>query len=394
MYSRLSDELLRPMSYLMFSVATASVGFAVSSSPISVFGDDAIKECTRIRTPELVKSGESHWHIFATCCGENACGHKTRRRLGDNSSDTAQNTKLFDNHSEARIIMTTSHDNGLTWGKAQFLDGGKKGLEGVNAIYDTVVDSLVVQYSTYEEPKKTYQIKSKDHGKSWRDPVDLTDQLKDCPVGETAGSRVQTRTGRLLWYSGTGSCVWYSDDHGATYKTHAATAKGHEAPRKMMNEVSFAVVESSKSSQLIANGRAVFKDWKPNRIDYVSHDDGLTWVASKSGLKDPYNPDHSLNTEERALLSADSVVYTAEPKGTKDGSLRELIVSCSKDGGKTWPKSITVNGAHYAGYSRLGWLHPGTAEPKTLLVVWDHERDDVHTVGAAPLSQVIDTKWC
>ena len=29
-----------------------------------------------------------------------------------------------------------------------------------------------------------------------------------------------------------------------------------------------------------------------------------------------------------------------------------------------------------------------------VLVVWDHEKDDVHTVGAAPLSQVIDTDWC
>ena len=45
-------------------------------------------------------------------------------------------------------------------GKATFLHDGKKGLEGVNAIYDSVVDSLVVQYSTYTEPKKTYQIKT------------------------------------------------------------------------------------------------------------------------------------------------------------------------------------------------------------------------------------------
>ena len=252
------------------------------------------------------------------------------------------------------------------------------------------MNSLVVQYSTYKEPKKTYQIKSKDHAQSWKAPIDLTDQLKGCDVGETAGSRVQTGTGRLLWYSGVGSCIWYSDDHGATYKTHNVDVKGHDAPRKMVNEVSFA----SNKTHLFANGRAVFKDWKPNRIDYVSHDDGLTWVASKSALKDPYNPDGTLNTEERALLMAEGVVYTAEPKGTKDGSLRELILSCSKDGGKTWPKSININGAHYAGYSTLGWRSNGKNVPKTLLVVWDHERDDVHTVGAAPLSQVIGTDWC
>ena len=373
----------------MFFIAACATAIAAASSPISVFSDDDVKECTRIRTPELVKSGEQHWHVFATCCGDNACGHKTRRRLGGNET-------LGDNHSEARIIVATSTDKGLTWGKSQFLADGKKGLEGVNAIFDTVVDSLVVQYSTYEEPKKTYQIKSKDHAESWKGAVDLTDQLKDCDVGETAGARVQTGTGRLLWYSGVGGCVWYSDDHGATYKTHSADAKGHDAPRKLTNEVSFTVVtnKTSNTSHVFANGRAVFKDWKPNRINYVSHDDGLTWVASKSDLKDPYNPDGTLNTEERSLLFEDGVLYAAEPKGTKDGSLRELILSCSKDGGKTWPKSININGAHYAGYSSLGWRSPGKNQPKTLLVVWDHERDDVHTVGAAPLSQVIDTNWC
>ena len=94
----------------MLLISACAAVIAVSSSPQSVFSDEAIKDCTRIRTPELVKSGEQHWHVFATCCGENACGHKTRRRLGSNSNETANNVTLGDNHSEARIIMATSKD--------------------------------------------------------------------------------------------------------------------------------------------------------------------------------------------------------------------------------------------------------------------------------------------
>ena len=375
-----------------FIAAVSTVLCLAASSPVAVFSDDDVKECTRIRTPELVKTGQSNWHVFATCCGDNACGHKTRRRLGANSSE------LEDNHSEARVIVATSDDKGVTWGKSQFLADGKKGMAGVNAIYDTVKNRVVVHYCK-EDERKVYQTMSSDHAKSWSKPVELTGQLKGCTVGSTAGSRVQTGTGRLLWYSGLdaaegGECVYYSDDHGATYKTHRATATG--AIKVLSNEVSFAVVGDSNSSFIFANGRAVYKDWKPNRIDYVSRDDGLTWHAGKSPLKDPYNPDGSLNTEERSLLYADGVLYSAEPKGTKDGSLRELILSCSKDVGKTWSKSITINsGNHYAGYSSLGWLNPGKqSKSKTLLVVWDHEKDDVHTVGAVPLSQVVNADFC
>ena len=385
-------------------VALCGTVALADSNPQSIFSADDVADCTRIRTPELVKSGQddsgiSHWHVFATCCGENACGHKTRRRLGDNSGEPAHNATLGDDHTEARIIYATSTDKGLTWGKSQFLAGGKKGLEGVNAIFDKVTGHLVVQYQSGEslDSKKTYQTKSFDHGTSWKTTVELTDQLKGCEVGETAGPRVQTASGRLLWYSGKGSCVWYSDDHGATYKTHAAQVPHVRDGGKfhlLKNEVSFSVVDEGNSSYIFASGRSIYPDWQPYRINYVSKDDGITWEASKSALKDPMQPKSAgghVNTEERALLYAGGKLWTAEPKGTEDGSLRQLILSCSSDGGKTWPKSTNINGAHYAGYSNLGWLNHGKNQKNELLVVWDHEKDDAHTVGAAPLSQVVNT---
>jgi len=378
-------------------VALCGIVAVADSKAEPIFSADDIAACTRIRTPELVNSGKddsgtSHWHVFATCCGENACGHKTRRRLRANNS--THNVSLGDDHTEARIIYATSKDKGLTWGKSKFLAGGKKGLEGVNAIFDKVTGHLVVQYQSGD---KTYQTKSFDHAQTWKITTDLTDQLKGCFVGETAGARVQTATGRLLWYSGKGRCVWYSDDHGATYKTHAAQVSRVRDGGKiqsLMNEVSFSVVGEGNSSYIFASGRGVYSDWQPYRINYVSKDDGKTWEASKSTLKDPLRPKSEgggVNTEERALLFAGGKLWTAEPKGTDDGSLRQLILSCSTDGGKTWPKSYNINGAHYAGYSSLGWLNPAKSQPNELLVVWDHEKDDIHTVGAAPLRQIVNT---
>eukprot|EP01052_Picozoa_sp_SAG31_P001042 SAG31_NODE_33_length_32018_cov_69.763088_26_plen_304_part_00 len=233
----------------------ASAASLPTSAPKPVFSDQDVKKCTRIRTPELVTSGHGshspltaappavYWHVIATCCEG---GHV---------------------ESDSKVIMATSSDNGKSWGKTQYLGEG----HGPNAIYDKVVDRLVVQYNSADD-SKTYQIISSDHGHVWSKPEDLSRQLKACGhTGETAGQRVQTNTGRLLWYGGgadTGkypSCFWWSDDHGKTYNASSVPV--------VKNEVSFTVVTHENNySYIFGNGRSVFKDWKPHRIDYRSDD--------------------------------------------------------------------------------------------------------------------------
>ena len=357
---------LRSVSFMSMMITVASLPTNVSlptKSPAPVFSDDDVKKCIRIKTPELITSGPltgsgRHWHVIATCCE------------GGHVED------------DAKVIMATSSDDGKTWGKTQFLAEGKPA-HGPNGIYDKIKDRLLVQYNSPDD-SKTYQIISSDHGHSWSKPVDLSHQLKDCGhTGETAGSRIQTSTGRLLWYGGGSdhgkyrSCFWYSDDHGETYQTNAV--------KSIENEVSFSMVDHGGGGFIYANGRSINPDWKPYRIDYVSRDDGKTWGKSKSALKDP------ATEVERSLVYGDGVLYTASPKGTKDGPRMELIVSCSKDNGHTWPHSVNLGGDHYAGYSSLGYM--GTHD-RTLIVVWDHDRDDKYNPGGAPLFQIIDTKWC
>ena len=363
------------MSTAKLRLGLAALCALAHADPAEVFTKKELNDCTRIRTPVVVSSSPQHWHVFATCCGEDACGHKSFE------SSQGENSTLGDNHKESRVIMKSSSDMGKTWTKTQFLAGGKKGYAGVNAIHNKVLDELVVQYHKGEEGgakvDHVYQVKSKDHGVTWIAEKEITHMLNNCGGG-TAGQRVQTESGRLLWYGD--SCVWYSDDNGGTYKSKHVDVK---------SETSFVSLGSNHNRDLYANGRSVEKEWRPYRVDYISNDDGETWSKSKSKLKDSVSDGKSKQCERSLVVYDDQdghVIYSAEPEGTKQGARYKLVVSCSTDGGRTWPHSTNVNSDHMAGYSSLGVMKQGSQ----LLVVWDHERDEVHTIGEQPL---FEPKW-
>merc|ERR1712232_941523 len=120
-------------------------------------------------------------------------------------------------------------------------------------LYDAQRKKLLIQYAYFpsgnsDKPLnvKYYQVTSADHGKSWSSPVDITSVLAQCTESDTmvrgvAGSRIQTKTGRLLWagYGRQGTtCTWYSDDGGETYHTHGLQSNGANA-----NEVSIATAD-------------------------------------------------------------------------------------------------------------------------------------------------------
>ena len=133
-----------------------------------------------------------------------------------------------------------------------------------------------------------WQIVSADDGKTWSSPVDLSDHIKACNPDvkdtqvQSAGSKLQSPTGRLIWAGHDHSsnvCVWYSDDGGASYQT---------APRFEGNEISIAVADTAGCTagkcQLYMNGRGG-KRFGPHRTDYYSTDNGASWTGgSRSAL--------------------------------------------------------------------------------------------------------------
>merc|ERR1711907_507599 len=376
---------MKQNSVAMTAFRISLIGLAavvVHASPAWVFSDAEVKECTRFRAPVLVRSGDNeHWHILGICCGANACGNSEAY-----DSSRGENVTLGDDHQDARVIMKSSSDAGRSFDKTQFLSPpGEKGYAGINAIYDETTGSLVVQYQKQTgpsgKPSALYQIKSHDHGATWTKPKDLTEQVKHCPMSqETAGQRVQTDSGRLLFYAD--QCFWYSDDHGASYNVSQDT--------QVKNEVSFV---SLGNGVLYGNGRGVKVDWQPYRIDYLSHDDGVHWTRSKSLLKDPKKSGHSGShpSIERSLVydhGHGGVMFTAAPEGTDEGPRYKLVISCSTNQGKTWHASTTPHGNDKAGYSSLGVY----ADASKLIVVYEQSLSN--GVGMNFRHDTIDTKWC
>jgi len=222
-----------------------------------------------------------------------------------------------------------------------------------------------------------YQIVSEDDAVTWSAPRDISHFFEPAQKSQhdmmdiTAGNKVQTTTGRLLWLAHDHSynvVSWFSDDGGDTYNVSRNKVRG--------NEVSVAV-QDPKTGELIMDGRGQSFSWFPNRAVYYSKDDGTTWSdPQESPLLDP--PDGGC---QRALISHGGVLYTSEPQRQVR---HQMVLQCSQDGGKSYPwRKVVTSFLARGGYSDLKILEDGK-----LLMVWeDYPTNNI-------FSQVLETSWC
>ena len=348
-------------------IVAAHLANGLDSDVSLVFTKEEVKRCTRIRTPStLYNEDTGSIHVVARCCGINQCSGKGstihRRRL--------------DNDEDATVIMKTSTDGGATWGKFQTLSPkGQNHYANGAGIYDRHRKRLVVQYNYIPQGSTApvfnttlWQIFSTDDGSTWSEPQNLSPMLKNCNPNinnmevQTAGSKVQTESGRLVWAGhdhASNVCVWYSDDGGESYQT-AKLIEG--------NEVSISIADAPKGV-LYMNGRGG-KRFEPYRTDYYSYDNGASWTeGTKSQLMDD---DGGC---EGSILNVNGIIYFMEPT---DKGRTKMTMHCSKDQGKTWNSQITVNGDNRGGYSDMIALPSGI-----IVAVWED--------GSHPLGQ-IDTQ--
>eukprot|EP01043_Picozoa_sp_COSAG02_P021592 COSAG02_NODE_1100_length_14582_cov_130.690672_12_plen_378_part_00 len=351
------------MALLLLAVVAAARTSALhGEQPSLVFTAAEVKNCTRIRTPSLAfNPAKGTAHVVARCCGANQCSSKPPSHVA---------ARLGDNDADARVIMKTSSDGGRSWGRLQTLSPhGQVSYANGQAIYDAKRRALIVQYNYIPrgDTKGVYnttfwQITSVDDGASWSTPRDITHFLAKCnpnisnmQVG-TAGSKIQTRSGRLVWagHDHAGHvCVWYSDDGGLSYTT---------APAIEGNEVSLAL---GAGDGLYMNGRGGSRFGK-HRTDYWSTDNGATWSrGTQSGLVEDAS-----GGCEASLLTMDGAIFFLEPVGKHRTAMR---ASCSRDWARTWASSAAVNGDARGGYSDMKELPGGR-----ILAVWED--------GSHPLS--------
>ena len=344
----------------------------------NVFSASELSFCTRIRTPELVGNSNAIL-VIARCCGANRCSGKT-------STGRDDFPPLGDNNADGTVIMKRSTDQGQSWGNFKVIspiDSRNKPLLSYSngaGIWDGIRKRIVVQYQFYRGDGNTaptvnasmFQIMTSDEGDTWTPAVDITRQLSKCNpdinnmMDPSAGNKIQTPSGRLVWagHDHAGRvCVWFSDDGGASYST-SNFVQG--------NEVSLV---NLGGSNLLMNGRGQQFNYNGHRANYFSTDNGASWSGpSESALDD--DDGHGC---ERSMRNIDGILYTVEPQGAKRTS---MTISCSKDGGKTWPSSRGINGDARGGYSDLLPINGG------ILVVWE----DGNTGNM--FSAQIGNGWC
>jgi hypothetical protein len=341
-------------------------GTVVTGNFTLVFTNAEIERCGYIRTPQPATLANGTIVLFAQC-------RNAAVTVGNNGAaiTLGQQAPLKDDFRKTRMVVKSSDDGGVSWGPMRFVSEISTGVGA--AIFDRLRDTLVFQYQTMPNPdpyqgNTLWQKVSKDGGATWSVAVNITKEITSCQsptlemVCGAAGSRIQTKEGRLVWagHNKNSVCVWYSDDGGKTYKT-SASFEG--------NEISIAELPSG---QLYMNGRG--GDFRPgHRVSWISNDAGETWSTPNMNvtLSD-------VNCEAAVIVARDTLFFS-EPLGPGRVSFR---ISCSCDGGTVWNSSLTVNPGAGAQYSALVPLDGG----KKLLAIWeDHPNQR---------SGVFGTEWC
>ena len=259
-----------------------------------------------------------------------------RRKTGSKTDHVLES----DNDS-SDIPACWSDDGGETWGNEGVLVENTAGLNVMSPALVPFADgSLGLIYSHREAPDRAWRVfrRSTDHGRTWGEPVRLTDEGY---VTGTHDRLTVLSTGRILaplhfmesWYEGTRkSMVAYSDDLGLSWSfSHpvevpavpAATESGGWEP---------GTVELPDGRVLL-----VLRTAMGTLFSAISQDGGESFAAPRSmEVVSPIAPGRAERIPDtKDLLLIWNWHYDAnEPMF---GMRRRFSVAVSHDGGRSWP---------------------------------------------------------
>ena len=300
------------------------------------------------RIPGIVLSGEGTLLAFCE-------GRKTGR------SD----------HGDLDLVLRRSTDGGKTWEPMQLVyeEGGTAKITIGNPcpVVDRTTGTIWLPFC--RENDRVFITKSTDDGRSWAQPLEITEHVKKPEWGWYAtgpGHGIQLNSGRLLipcdcgdskgwsdWDKKGHSLVFYSDDHGRTWNLGGVTEAG-------VNECE--AVELADGSLLLSMRQYL----GPNeRAFSTSSDGGLTWSKPK------HHPEVHCPVCQSSILR-----YTLPPaeknrilySGPGGPGRSHMTVRLSYDEGRSWPVAKVI--------------HEGSAAYSDLVVLPDgaigclYERDD------------------
>lgn len=265
-------------------------------------------------------------------------------------------------HGDVDIVLRRSFDQGRTWGAMQLVyeEGGAARITIGNPA--PVVDRTTgtVWLLLTRENDRVYAMHSRDDGKTWQGPADITADVKPPDWGWYAtgpGHGIQLKSGRLLipcdhavgadrrnWLAVGHSHVIYSDDHGRSWKLGGATAAG-------MNECQ--AVELADGGLLLSMRNYFGRN---QRAFATSGDGGLSWSEPKHH-EQVYCPtcQSSILRYSSAENGGKSRIVYSGPGGP---GRQNMTIRLSADEGRTWPQAkVLYRGS--AAYSDLVLLPDG-----------------------------------